>query len=65
MSERFLSRLGLSSNSFYALHLRRNDKANPHVCNTTVPRVLEIVQQALRPPLARLVVFTDERRCVE
>lgn len=62
IAERFLSSLDLTPGSYHALHLRRNDKANPHVCNTTLARVLDIVRHSLVPRRARLVVFTDERR---
>ena len=64
IATRFVSSLGLEDGAYYAIHLRRNDKASPSVCNTTVPRVVEIVRESLLTPrrLPRLVVFTDERR---
>jgi hypothetical protein len=61
IAQRFLTTLGLRAGGYAALHLRRGDKANPDVCNTTVERVVEIASSAL-PRLPRLILFTDERR---
>ena len=59
LSWRFEAALGLIAGRYNALHIRRRDKADPHVCNTTIARVVEIARGlATRPP--RVVIFTDD-----
>lgn len=50
IASRFLAALGLRRGGFAALHLRRGDKADPSVCNTSIERVVEIASTyALTP----------------
>lgn len=60
LADRFMMGLRLARNAFNVLHIRRNDKADPRVCNTTIERVAAIVRHL--PPNRHLVIFTDERR---
>ena len=47
LADLFMRNLDARDGAFNVLHLRRNDKADPRVCNTSVARAVQVCEQAL------------------
>jgi len=59
LADLFMRNLDARDGAFNVLHIRRNDKADPRVCNTSVARAVQVAR--ILPRREAVVVFTDER----